>query len=477
MKKILLTFLMLGSSYFSLAQTQSTVNYNYDEKPFNNSKKEFNDWSVSVFGGMNLMQNSDFVSWQGGFFEPGYDFQIQLNKQITHAFGLSVQYQLGKTKGGQYIEDMPLSGHVGWANVKTDYHGISVLADVNASNLLRRVDNKTEFKWALHLYGGVGFLGYKAYRDHYKGSGDNYTLITDQPLGDKSFYSQVGSGLRYKINRKFDAELRAMYVMSGDEEFDGSGKPMPYKNSGGFTAADTEEGRDDNMITLSLGLHYKIGRHDESLQWYSPLNAQRQVLIPETKPFECIDDDKDGVCDQWDKCLDTPEGIRVDGSGCSLDSDGDGVPDSIDKCPLVAGSPLNGGCPEKVLQISGDEVAETLTKNLEGVEFDYDSDKIREVSYPKLNNAVEVLLANPNYRFFVEGHTDAAGGVDYNQKLSERRAASVVRYLVNKGVKSENLVPIGKGKSDLKWPECNPVTNCPAWKNLENRRVVFKEIK
>lgn len=473
MKKTL-TILLLGMLSYTSAQQ---VNFNYDDKPFNNSKKQFNDWSISAFGGINLLQNSDFVSWQGGgYFEPGYDFQFQLNKQITHAFGLSLQYQTGRTKGGQYIEDQWLSGHIGWANVKTEYHGISLLADLNASNLLRRVDNKTEFKWALHLYGGVGLLGYKAYRDHYKGSGDDFKLITDQPLGDKSVYSQVGAGIRRKLGNRLDAEIRAMYVMTGDEEFDGSGKPLPYRQNGGFTAADTEEGRDDNMLTFSFGLHYKFGKHPEALQWYAPQYSSTVIAAP-VPIFECIDNDNDGVCDQWDKCLDTPEGIKVDGSGCSLDSDGDGVPDSEDKCPTIPGPPTNGGCPEKVLQISGDEIAIEITKKLEGVEFDYDSDRIREVSYEKLNNASEILLANPTYRFFVEGHTDAAGGVDYNQKLSERRAASVVRYLVNKGVKSENLVPIGKGKSDLKWVECNPVSNCPPWKNLENRRVVFKEIK
>jgi len=471
MKKLILTFLMLGSSYLAMAQNQSTINYKYDDKPFNNSKKEFNDWSISAFGGINLLQNTDLVSWESGKFWIGHDLRFQLNKQITHAFGLSLEYQMGKSKQHGTVQDKYVSGYNGKVDGKTKYQAVSLLGDINASNLLRRIDNKTEFKWALHLYGGVGILGFKAYRDNFRGSGDDYALVTEQKLNDKSIFFQVGSGLRYKINKRFDAELRAMYVMTGDEEFDGSGDPVP----GHWTAADTEEGRDDNMINLSLGLHYKFGKHEEALQWYSPFVVQTQILAPEK--FECIDADKDGVCDQWDKCPDTPEGIRVDGSGCSLDSDGDGVPDSIDKCPLVAGSPLNGGCPDKVLQISGDEVADQLTKWLEGVEFDYDSDKIRAVSYPKLNNAAEVLLANPSFTFIVEGHTDAAGGVDYNQNLSERRAASVIRYLANKGVDTSKLSPVGKGKSDLKHPECNPVTNCPPWKNLENRRVIFKQVK
>lgn len=468
MKK-LLYLLILGSLTTVSAQNS------YDEKPFNNSKKEFNDWSVSAFGGTSLMQNSDLTSWFGGYMTPGYDVQIQINKQISHAFGLSVQYQLGQTRQKGNIDDQVLSKYSGYAWGKTKYQAVTLLADINASNLLRRVDNKTEFKWAMHLYGGVGFLGYKAFRDHYNGSGSEFVQVTPtQKIADKSVFSQVGAGLRYKINDKFDVEARAMYVMSGDEEFDGSGKPMPYHNSGGVTAADTEEGRDDNMVTFSFGIHYKIGKHKDALQWVSPLN--RPTVVPPT-PFECIDADKDGVCDQWDKCLDTPEGIRVDGSGCSLDSDGDGVPDSEDKCPTIPGPPTNGGCPEKLVRISGEDVATRINAYLEGIEFDYNSDRIREQSYDKLNHAAEVLLANPDFKFVVEGHTDAAGGVDYNQKLSDRRAASVVRYLANKGVDTTKLSSIGKGKSDLKWPECNPVTNCPAWKNLENRRVVFKEIK
>lgn len=468
MKK-LLSLLILGAAACASAQTK------YDEKPFNNSKKEFNDWSVSAFGGLNALQNTDLVSWMGKYFTPGYDVQLQVNKQISHAFGLSLQYEFGKTRQKGNIDDSALSGYHGYAYGKTKYQAIGVLADLNASNLLRRVDNRTEFKWAMHLYAGVGIHGYKAYRNNYAPQGDpNFTLITDQDISDKSIYSQVGAGLRYKLNDKFDLELRGMYYMSGDEEFDGSGKPMPYHNSGGMTAADTEEGRDDNMITFSLGLHYKIGKHKDALQWVSPLAYKAPV---EQTPFECIDEDRDGVCDQWDKCLGTPEGIRVDGSGCSLDSDGDGIPDSEDKCPTIPGPPTNGGCPEKVIRISGEDVATTINAYLEGIEFDYDSDRIREQSYEKLNHAAEVLLANPDFKFMVEGHTDAAGGVDYNQKLSERRAASVVRYLANKGVDTTKLSSVGKGKSDLKWPECNPVTNCPAWKNLENRRVIFKEIK
>lgn len=468
MKKYLLTFSFLSLFASAFGQTDSN-----QKKHFTNEDRKFNDWSLSIYGGGNLVQNTDLVSWSDGFFTPGYDLQFLVNKQITHAFGLSLQYQYGSTRQKGLVDDMYLSNHYGNAWGKTKYQGISILGDLNLSNLWRRVDNTSQFRWSLHAYAGVGLLGYEAERNFYNGSGTDFITVTDQKIADKSVYTQVGAGLRHKLSNRIDLELKGMYVMTGDEEFDASGKPVP----GYWTAADTEEGRDDNMLTLSLGLHFKIGKHPEALQWYPPTGGSGVLGLTSDSLFECVDADGDGVCDQWDRCLDTPAGVRVDGSGCSLDSDGDGVPDSEDKCPTIPGPPTNGGCPEKLVQISGDEVAMLVSSALEGVEFDYDSDRIREASYGKLNNAAEVLKANPNYRFYVEGHTDAAGGVEYNQKLSERRAASVIRYLSNKGVNTDNLTPVGKGKSELKHVECNPVSNCPAWKNLENRRVIFKEIK
>ncbi|ADX68167.1 Outer membrane porin F precursor [Weeksella virosa] len=445
-------------------------------KEFTKEDKRFNDWSLSLFGGLNALQNTDLVSWgrdEGkSWFTPGYDFAFSVNRQLTHAFGISLQYQMGKTRQQAWIMD-DNSKISAIAHGKTSYQSITFLGDVNFSNLLRRVENQSELKLAFHGYAGVGVLGYKAKRDYYGKNRQEMVTVNHIKMGDKSIYAQVGAGLRYKLNENFDTELRGMYFLSGDEQFDASGMPNPRL---GYTPADMNPGREDNMILLTLGLHYKIGKHKEALQW-APYSMPVPVMSATETPFECVDEDNDGVCDQWDRCPGTPEGYTVDGSGCPLDTDGDGVVDTIDECPTIPGPPTNLGCPEVETVVSADQIAGLLTETIQGIEFDYDSDKIRQVSYSKLDNAAEVIMKHPNYNFWVEGHTDAAGPDAYNQNLSERRAASVVRYLVNKGVNSAQLFPIGKGESELKHPECNPTTNCPAWKNLENRRVVFKEKK
>ncbi len=451
-------FSLIGILCFQLTLSQE----NQTEK-FNSKSKEFNDWYISAFVGANWLQNTDLVSWGYHGFNPGYDFQLQVTKEINHAFGLSVFGQFGKTH--QYAK----APHFGTWNIfegKTEYFGLNIMGDLNLSNLLRRVDNRSEFKWALHAYAGAGIIQYKAKRRGIETEAP-WETTWDVKLNDRTFYGQVGAGLRHKLSKRIDLELRGMYVMTGDEEFDGSGQPLP----GFITLADREEGRDDNMITVSLGIHFKLGKHKESLQWHSPLQGISNAPVI---PAPCADEDNDGVCDLYDKCLGTPAGYIVDGSGCPLDTDKDGVPDTIDECPTIPGPPTNNGCPLPIIEVSIGTISTSLTEAIQGIEFDFDKDVIRPVSYPKLDQAFYILQAHPTYKFYVEGHTDAAGSVAYNQNLSERRAASVVRYLVNKGIPSSQLVPLGKGKSELKWAECDPTSNCPAWKNLENRRVIFK---
>ena len=46
---------------------------------------------------------------------------------------------------------------------------------------------------------------------------------------------------------------------------------------------------------------------------------------------------------------------------------------------------------------------------------------------------------------------------------------------MNKGVPKRNLIPQGRGEKDLKYPECDPASKCPEWKNEANRRVYIEQ--
>ncbi|MGZ5264448.1 MAG: OmpA family protein, partial [Kaistella sp.] len=178
------------------------------------------------------------------------------------------------------------------------------------------------------------------------------------------------------------------------------------------------------------------------------------------------DADNDGVCDDWDRQLDTPAGARVDGAGVALDTDLDGVIDLYDKCVTVPGPVENNGCP------TGGAITDN-TRTLEGIEFDLDSDRILPSNTPILNNAVNYINTSAG-SYNVIGGTDTRASDAYNQNLSERRANTVKNYLIQNGVDSGKLNAIGRGEKDLKYPECEPATKCPEWKNRANRRVYFE---
>jgi len=104
------------------------------------------------------------------------------------------------------------------------------------------------------------------------------------------------------------------------------------------------------------------------------------------------------------------------------------------------------------------------------IRFDTASDRLRPESTGILNQMVALLERESNVRVRIEGHTDSEGSDATNQDLSERRAASVKRYLVSKGIASSRLDTQGFG-------EGTPVTsNDTAEGKAQNRRVGFRRL-
>jgi outer membrane protein OmpA-like peptidoglycan-associated protein len=113
------------------------------------------------------------------------------------------------------------------------------------------------------------------------------------------------------------------------------------------------------------------------------------------------------------------------------------------------------------------------------INFDYNSSNISAKSLPSVQ-ALGRALSNPDLKgstFVVAGHTDAAGSDSYNQDLSERRADSIKRYLVEKfGLAGSDLVTVGYGKTKLKDP-ANPLSQVNRRvqvANMENKTTASK---
>lgn len=175
------------------------------------------------------------------------------------------------------------------------------------------------------------------------------------------------------------------------------------------------------------------------------------------------DNDADGVLDGKDKCPGTTG--PVENNGCpDTDGDGDGIVDRMDNCPEEKGTEKNHGCKQKQLVV----LTKDQLKILDQVKFVTGSAKLSPASNKLLDNIARVLLAHLEiWKVRVEGHTDNVGDPAKNLKLSQDRAASVVAYLVKKGVAPERLEAQGFG--DTKPIEDNTTAKGKA----QNRRVEF----
>lgn len=174
------------------------------------------------------------------------------------------------------------------------------------------------------------------------------------------------------------------------------------------------------------------------------------------------DKDKDGIPDKDDKCPDIPGLVRY--NGCPIpDKDGDGVNDEEDKCPDVKGTIANNGCPEVAKEII--EKVEFAAKR---IQFRKNSSELATASFKVLDEVVTLLQSNPELKLTVEGHTSKEGAYEVNMRVSNERAASVKKYLVQKGIDESRIKSVGYG------PDKPLTTSDVESEQAKNRRVELK---
>ncbi len=186
-----------------------------------------------------------------------------------------------------------------------------------------------------------------------------------------------------------------------------------------------------------------------------------------------IDNDADGILDADDKCpvqAEDKDGFE-DADGCpEVDNDKDGIPDATDQCPneaeVINGNKDEDGCPDK--GATKVKITKTSIQILDKVFFSSGRAKIKKRSFNLLNQVSAILKTNPQItKIRVEGHTDDRGKDAANLTLSQKRADSVMKYLVEAGIDANRLTALGLG-------ETVPIDdNKKSSGRANNRRVEF----
>ena len=153
------------------------------------------------------------------------------------------------------------------------------------------------------------------------------------------------------------------------------------------------------------------------------------------------DTDKDGINDEEDKCPTVFGVARY--QGCPVpDTDGDGTNDEEDKCVTIPGPKENFGCP-----VITEEVKKRVNMAAKNILFVTGSAKLQKSSFKGLDDVVKIMTENPGMSLAIDGHTDNVGKDEYNQTLSDNRAASVKIYLVSKGIDEGRITATGHGET------------------------------
>jgi len=439
------------------------------------SQTEDNPWSVSLGTSMldvyptGLNENSPFGK-QGALFESFFNIKDHWNI------------------GGPNLSASRFIGYGFSLGVKFSF------------NTIDKVEGSPEIKYA--YYNADGFLKWSPLKTIIKpflSGGYGYSNIDIQPNNSDLFLSKNvaktlfgGLGLLYSISDKVDFSVQSTFrntsetygtdhfehIVSAHYNFgslDSDGDGIPDKKDDcpdvpGLKEFNGCPDTDGDGIIDSLdncpevpGTEALKGCPDTDGDGVpDPDDVCPEVAGPPALRG-CPDSDKDGVIDPEDEC---PKVVGPkDNKGCPWpDADGDGVPDAQDDCINEAGSSSNNGCPE-----IASEVLDQLNKIGSNIWFIVDSDRlIGRKTFATLNEIVLILRANPNGIVNIEGYASSEGTEEYNQQLSLRRAESVRRYLIRKGIVAERIIASGFGENE-------PIAdNATPKGRAENRRVQFK---
>ena len=160
---------------------------------------------------------------------------------------------------------------------------------------------------------------------------------------------------------------------------------------------------------------------------------------------------------------------NFDTAGYAGEWNGEKISDSVGNCPQAPNLDKKNAAKDTI----GTDLKEKGRAAVYGINFTFNSDMIQPESQSTLDQIVAILKENSDWKMTVEGHTDNVGGAAFNQSLSERRAAAVVKYLIDAGIDATRLSSAGFGYS-------KPIaSNDTEFGRAQNRRArrARKELK
>ncbi len=308
------------------------------------------------------------------------------------------------------------------------------------------------------------------------GVADAQDICPDEPKGDHPDSDKLGCPLRDRDgDGVFDNEDQCLDTVAGAHpDPEKPGCPEGDRDHDGVLdredfCPDEPQGSHPSPQKLGCPQRDRDGDGIADGEDQCPDTAKGAHPDPARTGCPASDRDHDGIFEPEDLCPDVPSGDYPDPAkrGCPLpDRDRDTIPDGTDACPDEPGAPSTDakrhGCPGLVIVKGG------IIVILKPIQFANNKATILKKSFPVLEAVVDVLKVVPQIKKLrIEGHTDNRGKDAHNLDLSNRRADSVLQWLVGHGSEPGRLEAQGFGSK-------RPVAdNATADGRATNRRIDF----
>ncbi|HMV15596.1 MAG: OmpA family protein [Chitinophagales bacterium] len=503
----------------------STMDAKTAKKYYNvDPKKYLKDWNLTVhFGTTTPFTDIRSYDWSRQLKKPSelqWGAGLGLTKMFNSAFGLNVDYTLGKLLGrtverGGFAEerqywkqlfperteaDGPVYFktnvfHQASVNFYIDWLGLGTAYNKFIKSQITGKPIKSR-KFAFYTKLGIGII---------RASSQIYNSKDDKPIANNAYlrgytnkFTEVvfpmAFGMKFKVSKSFDIGLEGNFTFTNSDKLDAL-QFQSRVDAGGKTVNSLSKINRDAYAYVNVNFSYKFGRigsQKEHVEWVNPI-AFIMANVPKPKEVNLKDTDGDGVLDILDKEPTTEPGLAVNVHGVTLDSDKDGCPDSKDpepfsspafpivecknvlpEAPAVTEQVVKGGVPydDEAVNKKIQKVEDNIWK-LTSVYFDVNKYNITSAGSEELKKIGIILSTNPNLKVNVKGNTDVRGSTDFNQKLSENRVNAAIKYLKDHyNIADDRFVKLPMGKSD---PLVKDAVN--ENQHQSNRRVDFSPVR
>src|SRR5690606_8684772 len=355
---------LLGSISVAQAQKQASIEGTSPLGP----ETQYRTWSVGLNAGV-LNQSNIFGFNRDGFdkLEHNLGYSAYIKKQISPSFGLKAQYMGGKVAGKN--EDATATA-VAAFETKVPWSAALSGEWTMANSNWRFFNSFVKPYFAV----GLGALNFETTVTDVEGTSAKHDATT-------KLYVPADFGFKFAVARGINIDLG--YQLNWvNQDFDGV-RGGQFKNDlfsyahAGLEIALGNESKPalNNSNPVATLVNDYTMKYDDLKAQNDALKQENQALSTQlaTLNDDLKDDDGDGVANKFDKCPNTPAGIKVDGSGCPL-------PELKNETKVI----------EKIVVTEEDrKVVDEAIKNLE---FDLGKSTIRSSSYPSLNSVATLLI-------------------------------------------------------------------------------------